>query len=168
MTNGCSVAADPVGQDLHPGSSEPTRLQDLNGHAYQGFLALGSSAAQSWLFAADVGLVHLHRAGQSVSAGAHQHERSRCSIAHAVAYEPISSERCRLNADMPSLPEANNHQASNHTVSGVRRRSNSVPAVTDVRPPQPAHLYPPSATRQPPVWSQRGHKKPSGQRSQSR
>src|SRR5664280_1768911 len=32
------------------------------------------------------------------------------------------------------------------TVSGVRRRSNRVPAVTEVRAPQPAHLYRPSPT----------------------
>ncbi len=67
-------------------------------------------------------------------------ERSRCSIAHAVGYEPISSARCKLSADMPSLPVANIQHAVNHTVSGVRRRSNSVPAVTDVRAPHAAHL----------------------------
>src|SRR5680860_1309204 len=31
-------------------------------------------------------------------------DRSRCSIAHTVWYEPISSVRCRLSAEMPSLP----------------------------------------------------------------
>jgi hypothetical protein len=30
-------------------------------------------------------------------------ERSRCSIARAVGYEPISSDRCRLSAETPSL-----------------------------------------------------------------
>ena len=34
-------------------------------------------------------------------------ERSRCSIAHAVGYEPISSERCRLSAETPSFCAAN-------------------------------------------------------------
>jgi len=38
-----------IGQDLHPGTPEPARLGDLNCHAYQDFLALGSSTAQSWL-----------------------------------------------------------------------------------------------------------------------
>jgi hypothetical protein len=33
------------------------------------------------------------------------------------------------------LPVANIQHGVNHTVSGVRRRSNRVPAVTDVRPP---------------------------------
>src|SRR5674476_346472 len=84
-------------------------------------------------------------------------DRNRCSIAHAVGYEPISSDRCRLNADMPSLPEANIQQTCNHTVSGVLRRSNIVPAVTDVRPPQDAHRYPPSATANPPTCPHRGH-----------
>ena len=67
-------------------------------------------------------------------------ERSRCSIAHAVWYEPISSARCRLSAEIPSFCAANIQQAVNHTVSGVRRRPDSVPAVTEVRDPQPAHL----------------------------
>ena len=55
----------------------------------------------------------------------------------------------------------------NHTVSGVRLRSNSVPAVTDVRLPQAAHLYRPSATAQPPC-PHFGQAKPPGHRSQSR
>ena len=61
-----------------------------------------------------------------------------------MAWEPLSSVRCRLSTETPSLPEANIQQAVNHTVSGVRRRSNKVPAVTEVREPQPAHLYRPS------------------------
>jgi len=67
-------------------------------------------------------------------------ERSRCSSAHAVGYEPISSSRCRLRAEMPFVCAANIQQAVNQTVSGVRRRSKSVPAVTDVLAPQTAHL----------------------------
>jgi len=94
-------------------------------------------------------------------------DRSRCSIAHAVGYEPISSERCRPSAETPSLAVANIQQAVNHTVSGVRLRSNSVPAVTDVRLPQAAHLYRPSATTQPPR-PHFGQAKPPGHRSQSR
>ena len=38
-------------------------------------------------------------------------DRSRCSIAHAVWYEPISSDRCRLCAEIPSLAVANSQQA---------------------------------------------------------
>ena len=66
-------------------------------------------------------------------------DRSRCSIAHAVGYEPISSDRCRLCAEMPSFCVANSQHAVNHTVSGVRVRSKIVPAVTEVRRLQPAH-----------------------------
>ena len=95
-------------------------------------------------------------------------ERSRCSIAHAVGYEPISSARCRPSAETPSLAVANIQQAVNHTVSGVRLRSNSVPAVTDVRLPQAAHLYRPSATAHPPPCPHLGQTKPPGHRSQSR
>src|SRR5674536_102309 len=78
-------------------------------------------------------------------------DRRRCSMAQTVAWEPISSVRCRLNAETPSFCEANIQQAVNHTVSGVRRRSNRVPAVTEVRAPQPAHLYRPSPTAHPPT-----------------
>ena len=94
-------------------------------------------------------------------------ERSRCSIAHAVGYEPISSARCRPSAETPPFCAANIQQAVNHTVSGVRLRSNSVPAVTEVRLPQAAHLYRPSATAQPPC-PHFGQAKPPGHRSQSR
>ena len=41
---------------------------------------------------------------------------------------------------MPSLAVANSQQAWNHTVSGVRVLSKIVPAVTEVRDPQPPHL----------------------------
>ena len=78
-------------------------------------------------------------------------DRSRCSIAHAVGYEPISSDRCRLCAEMPSFCAANSQQAVNHTVSGVRVRSKIVPAVTDVRRWQAAHSNRPSPSRQPPA-----------------
>jgi hypothetical protein len=64
---------------------------------------------------------------------------NRCSIAHAVWYEPISRVRWRLSADTPSFWVANSQHAMNHTVSGVRVRSKIVPAVTDERPPHPAH-----------------------------
>ncbi|MEX6430938.1 hypothetical protein, partial [Ferrimicrobium acidiphilum] len=46
----------------------------------------------------------------------------------------------------PSFAVAN----CQHTVSGVLRRSNKVPAVTAVLFAQHAHLYRPSAKRQPP------------------
>lgn len=64
--------------------------------------------------------------------------------------------RCRLSAETPSFCAANIQQAVNQTVSGVRRRSNRVPAVTDVLFPHPAHLYRPSAIAQPPACPQRG------------
>jgi hypothetical protein len=51
---------------------------------------------------------------------------------------------------MPSVAAANCQQAVNQTVSGVRVRSKIVPAVTDVRRPQPEHSNRPSASRQPP------------------
>jgi hypothetical protein len=79
-----------------------------------------------------------------------------------------SSVRFRLSAEMPSLPLANSQQALNHTVSGVRVRSKIVPAVTEVRPPQAAHMKRPSPSRQPLAQPQPGHTKPSGQRSHSR
>ena len=95
-------------------------------------------------------------------------DRSRCSIAQAVWYEPISSDRCRYWAEMPSLAVANSQQAWNHTVSGVRVRSKIVPAVTDVRREQPPHSTRPSASRQPPALPQYGQANPPGQRSHSR
>ncbi|MGH9303023.1 MAG: hypothetical protein ACRDZ5_01285 [Acidimicrobiales bacterium] len=45
-----------------------------------------------------------------------------------------------LNAEIPLVWAANIQQAVNHTVSGERRRSKSVPAVTDDRALQAAHL----------------------------
>ena len=93
---------------------------------------------------------------------------NRCSIAHAVWYEPISSVRCTLTAEMPSLPEANIQQTVNHTVKGVRVLSKTVPAVTDVFAPKAAHLNRRSPSRQPPAWPQRSQTKPCGQRSHSR
>jgi len=77
--------------------------------------------------------------------------RSRCSIAQAVWYEPISRTRCTCWAETPSLAVANSQQAWNQTVSGVRVLSKIVPAVTDVRREQPPHSTRPSASRHPPA-----------------
>ena len=76
--------------------------------------------------------------------------------------------RFRLSAEIPSLPVANNQQAVNQTVSGVRVRSKIVPAVTDVRWPHPEHLKRPSPGRQAPSWPQAAQAKPAGHRSHSR
>ena len=67
-------------------------------------------------------------------------ERSRCSSAHAVWLEPISSARFSASAEIPSFWLANSQQAIDRTVSGVRVRSKIVPAVTEVRSPQAEHL----------------------------
>src|SRR4051812_43330025 len=60
---------------------------------------------------------------------------------------------------MPSLAAANCQQAVNQTVSGVLVRSKMVPAVTEVRRPQPEHSYRPSPSRQPP-WPHSGRGSP--------
>ena len=69
---------------------------------------------------------------------------------------------------MPSFWVANSQHAVNHTVSGVRVRSKIVPAVTEVRASQPAHLSRASLIRHPPAWPQRSQANPPGQRSHSR
>jgi hypothetical protein len=71
------------------------------------------------------------------------------------------------SAETPSFWEANSQQAANQTVSGVRVRSKTVPAVGEVRSPQAEHLKRPSAIRQP-ACPQSGQANPSGQRSHSR
>jgi hypothetical protein len=119
--------------------SPRARRDPLHGDADQQILALGVAAPQSGLLTTHVGLVDLDRPGQPLRPGRTSTERKRCSIAQAVWEEPISRERCRLSAEMPSLAAANCQQAVNQTVSGVRVRSKIVPAVTDVRRPQPEH-----------------------------
>ena len=95
--------------------------------------------------------------------------RSRCSIAHAVWYEPIFSAPCRLNADTPALFAANIQPAVIHTVSGERAdvRTTSRPSPrSDVRSPRTgSHLRQPT-TR--PRARTAGTRSPSGHRSQSR
>ena len=59
---------------------------------------------------------------------------------------------------------ANIQQVVNQTVSGVRVRSKMVPAVTDVRMPQPEHQNRPPPSRQPPSSPQPGQTNPVGQR----
>lgn len=87
-------------------------------------------------------LVHLHCPGQPVAAGADQ------DGAQLVQHGPgaISRARWRACAEIPFFWEANSQQAENQTVSGDRRLSNTVPAVTAVRFAQAAHLYRSSAT----------------------
>ena len=137
---GVQRGSGPVAQDRHPAPAVPARLDDFNGHADQGFLALRPAAGQSRFLATDVGLIHSTVRVSRSRPGRTSTDRNRCSIAQAVWYEPISSGRCRLNAETPSFCAANIQQAVNHTVNGLRRRSNSVPAVAEVRDPQLAHL----------------------------
>lgn len=95
-------------------------------------------------------------------------DRNRCSVAHAVWYEPISSVRCTLNAEMPSLPEANIQHTVNHTVNGVRVLSKIVPAVTEVRASQAVHLKRPSLIRHAAALPHPSQTNPRGQRSHSK
>jgi hypothetical protein len=74
----------------------------------------------------------------------------------------------RLIAETPSFWVANSQHAANQTVSGVRVRSKIVPAVGDVRVPQPRHSNRPSASRHAPACPQSAQTNPSGQRSHSR
>ena len=108
----------------------------FNRYGNEGLLPASPTAGQAFLASADIGLIDLDPAGKLLPPRAASTLRSRCNIAHAVLYEPISRVRCRLSAETPSLAVANSQQTSNHTVNGVRRRSNSVPAVTAVRLPQ--------------------------------
>jgi hypothetical protein len=48
---------------------------------------------------------------------------------------------------------ANSQHAVNHTVSGVRVRSKIVPAVTEVRRLQPAHMMGPVPFRRPVTYN---------------
>ena len=157
-----------VGQDGHPAPADSPRLLYLRRDADQGFLAPGPPAAQPRLLAADVGLVHLHRPASRSRPGRTSTERSRCSIAHAVCSEPISSAFCRPSAEIPSLAVANDQHAANQTVSGVRVLSKIVPAVTEVRRPQAAHMMRPSPSRQPLLRPQSGQTNPNGHRTHSR
>jgi hypothetical protein len=81
----------PIGQDRHPSSSVPVRLLNLNGHAYNAFLPLArpprspGSAPPMYVSSTSAVPVSRSRPGRTST------ERSRCSIAHAVAYEPISA-----------------------------------------------------------------------------
>jgi DNA methylase len=117
-------------------------------HGRVNLLASGSPTAQSRLFTADVGLIHLHHPGQPVSARAHQHRaqpvqhRPRGLVGAHLQRPPQAQRRDAV------LPVANTQHAVNHTVSGVRVRSKIVPAVTEVRPPQSAHMNRPSPSRQ--------------------
>jgi hypothetical protein len=47
-------------------------------------------------------------------------DRNRCNIAQAAGYEPISSSRCKLSAEMPFVWAANIQQTLNQPVSEER------------------------------------------------
>jgi len=63
---------------------------------------------------------------------------------------------------------ANSQHAVNQTVNGVRVLSKMVPAVTELRTPQSAHMKRLSPSRHPLAWPQAGRTKPVGHRSHSR
>ena len=68
----------------------------------------------------------------------------RCSIVHAVWYEPSSNSRCSVTADTPVGLVTNRHAAANHTLNGVLVRRRIVPAVTERRNPHREHIERPS------------------------
>jgi hypothetical protein len=76
--------------------------------------------------------------------------------------------RCSASAEIPSFWVANSQHAMNHTVSGVRVRSNIVPAVGEVRAPQPRHISRPSPSCHAPTSPHAAHTKPSDQFSHSK
>ena len=71
---------------------------------------------------------------------------------------------------MPLEWVAIRYTAQNQTVSGSFEPCITVPAVTDVCLPQPAHsqVYALVASSQPLPWPQCGQRKPSGQRASAR
>jgi hypothetical protein len=138
---GIERVGGPIGEDRHATTAKTLGHFALDCHADQDLLALLATAAQSGLLAAEVRLIHLDDPGEAVSSGPDEHRAQAVQhIAQAVGYEPISSARWRLRAETPSFWEANNQHAASHTVSGVLRRSNNVPAVTAVWALQLAHL----------------------------
>ena len=136
-----------VGEHRHAAPTEPSGLSELNGHADQDLLALLAATTKAWFLATEVGFVDFDGAAEPVAPGTDEHraEPVQHGPGRLVGAE-LKGVRCRLCAETPSFAVAN----CQHTVSGARRRSNSVPAVTAVLFAQHAHLYRPSAKRQPP------------------
>ena len=80
-----------VTKKRHPAAPIPSRLLPLDSHAHQYFLAPGPSAAQSGSSPPKkISSTSTMPVRRSLP-GWTRTERSRCSIAHAVWYEPISS-----------------------------------------------------------------------------
>ena len=102
------------------------RLSALDCDADQDLLSLLATNTQSWLVATEVSLVHLDRARQ---AGPFRVGRAPNAAAAG----------CECAGDV-FVCAANIQLAVNQTVSGVRRRSKSVPVVTGVLALKTAHL----------------------------
>src|SRR5262245_37896494 len=71
-------------------ATDPPWWTDLDRDGGEDLLASGPAAAQSWLLAADIGLVHLDRASEPVAAWTHQHR------ADPVQYRPHGLVRTDL------------------------------------------------------------------------
>ena len=59
--------------------------------------------------------------------------RARQELLGASWYEPISTARRRLSAEIPPVAGANSPQAVHHTVSGIRGRPERHACLTEVR-----------------------------------
>jgi hypothetical protein len=65
--------------------------------------------------------------------------RNFCNIPQAVSYRSIPNWRWSWTADTPGVWVVIRYAVQNQSVSGVRVRWSTVPAVTEVWPPQALH-----------------------------
>ena len=139
-----------VGEHRHAAPTEPSGLSELDSHADQDLLALLAATTKAWFLATEVGFVDFDGAAELVAPGTDEHRTEPVQHGPGRLVGAELERALQAEGQDPSFAVANCQHTVNHTVSGVRRRSNKVPAVTAVLFAQHAHLYRPSATRQPP------------------
>jgi len=132
-----------IGQRRHPAPADPLRLADLDSDAGQDLLAPGAPAAQPRLLPADIGLIHLHRAGQSISARPHQYrpqsmqDRPR-GLVRADLQRPLQTQRgdtVLAGGEQPTEGEPHRQRRARPVEDRARRRRGAHLAAGALEPP---------------------------------
>ena len=148
--NGCSDSAEPSASTAIRHRPIPFGSRTSTAMPVSTFFPRCPPTAQPGLLPADERLVHLDAAGQPAPPRPDQHRPQ------PVQHRPRRRVRADLQRPLkvlggdPVLGRGKQPARVNHTVSGVCVRSKTVPAVTEVRRPQPPHSCRPSPSRQPP------------------
>ena len=155
-----------ITHNLHSASSKALRFQDVHCYGSQGLLATSTAPGEPWLKAANVGLVHFHDPGKTLSSRPHQHRAQ--PVQHGPSRLVGTDLQRTLDAQSRNAVLAADEQPTGHEPDRQRRSSPVEDrARCNRRAASTGYAHHPTVA-QPFSPPHCGQTKPAGQRSHSR